>query len=412
MYKLVFWVCFLCLSFFASAQENNLDFYLQQAYQNSPLLKDYNSQIGSNRIDSAILRAGYRVLVNGNSVNNYAPVIHGYGYEGAITNIANFSELITASKQFIGKANLQNQYNSIQLLNDSIRVAAKISTQDLEKAVTQQYIAAYGSWQQYSFNKEVYDLLSREDTILKKLTQATVYRQTDYLTFLVTLQQQKLTVLQARTQLLNDYAQLNYISGLFDTTLQPLPVPAIRLNNILPADYTVYYHKFTIDSLLLQNEHARINYNYRAKLNAYVDAGYVSTLTYQAYRNFGTSFGLNITVPIYDGGQRKMQHRKLDIAEQTRSYYRDFFQTQYNQQVAQLMQQLNSAQQLIDESTNQLKYVEGLIKANRKLLATGDVRIADYIIAINNYLNARNIITQNTINKLQLIAQINYWNKQ
>jgi hypothetical protein len=45
-------------------------------------------------------------------------------------------------------------------------------------------------------------------------------------------------------------------------------------------------------------------------------------------------------------------------------------------------------------------------------MATGDARIADYVIAINNYLNAKNIITQNTINKLQLISQINYWNSK
>src|SRR5207237_10918666 len=143
-----------------------------------------------------------------------------------------------------------------QLINDYLRVATKISEYDLEKAITQQYIAAYGSWQQYSFNKEVYDLLSKEDTILKKLTQATVYRQTDYLTFLVTLQQQKLTVMQARAQLQNDYAQLNYLSGLVDTTVHPLATPDITLNTMLPADYTVYYQKFTIDSLILQSEHA------------------------------------------------------------------------------------------------------------------------------------------------------------
>ncbi|MGN6617579.1 MAG: TolC family protein, partial [Ilyomonas sp.] len=125
-----------------------------------------------------------------------------------------------------------------------------------------------------------------------------------------------------------------------------------------------------------------------------------------------TSFGLNLTIPIYDGGQRKLQHQRLDIAEQTRQYYRDFFQTEYNQQLAQLMQQLNSTQQLIDETTAQLKYVEGLIQSDKKLLATGDVRIADYIIAINNYLNAKNTITQNTLNKLQIITQINYWNKR
>lgn len=412
MYKSVFLVCFVCLSFFVSAQQKTLDFFLQSGYQNSPLLKGYANQISSNRIDSTILNASYGVLVNGTSTNNYAPVIHGYGYEGAITNVGNFSELITASKQFIGKGNLQNQYNAIQLQSDSLRVASRISEQDLQKTITQQYIAAYGSWQQYLFNKEVYDLLSNEDTILKKLTQATVYRQTDYLTFLVTLQQQKIAVSQARLQLQNDYAQLNYVSGLFDTSFQPLDTPHIQLQYILPAENTVYYQQFAIDSLLLRNEHARIDFNYRPKLNAYMDAGYISTLTYQPYKNFGTSFGLNLAIPIYDGGQRKMQHRKLDIAEQTRSNYRDFFQTQYNQQLAQLTQQLKGAQQLIDETTAQLKYVQGLIQANGKLLATGDVRIADFIIAINNYLSAKNTITQNTINKLQIITQINYWNKQ
>jgi len=85
---------------------------------------------------------------------------------------------------------------------------------------------------------------------------------------------------------------------------------------------------------------------------------------------------------------------------------------QYNQQVAQLVQQLNSTQELINETSNQLKYTEALMEANKKLMATGDARIADYVIAINNYLNAKNIITQNTINKLQLISQINYWNSK
>ncbi len=194
MYKCLFIVFFSSLPSFLIAQQKTLDYYLQQAYENSPLLKDYANQVLSSRIDSQIIRAGYGLQVNGNSTNNYAPVIHGYGYEGAITNVGNFSELITASKQLVGSGNLQNQYQAIQLASDSIRIAARISGQDLQKSITQQYTATFGSWQQYLFNKEVYDLLLKEDTLLKKLTAATVYRQTDYLTFLVTLQQQKISV--------------------------------------------------------------------------------------------------------------------------------------------------------------------------------------------------------------------------
>ena len=64
----------------------------------------------------------------------------------------------------------------------------------LKKNITAQYIVAYGDLQQLNFNKEVNDLLRNEEKILKLLTQKNVYRQTDYLTFLVTLEQQNLSI--------------------------------------------------------------------------------------------------------------------------------------------------------------------------------------------------------------------------
>jgi outer membrane protein TolC len=258
----------------------------------------------------------------------------------------------------------------------------------------------------------VYDLLITEDTLLKKLTQSTVYRQTDYLVFLITLQQQKLAITQTRIQFQNDYATLNYLSGLFDTSFTSLATPVLPLNYTPEIENTVYYQKFTVDSLILKATDAQIDLNYKPKVSLYADAGYVSSLQYVPYKNFGASAGVNLTVPIYDGRQRKMQHNKIFIEEQTRLNYRDYFKTQYSQQIAQLTQQLNAAQELINETNVQIKYTQGLMEANRKLLPTGDVKISDFVIAINNYLNAKNIITQNTITRLQIINQINYWNRK
>ena len=118
-----------------------------------------------------------------------------------------------------------------------------------------------------------------------------------------------------------------------------------------------------------------------------------------------------MTVPIYDGHQRQIQYAKLDIAERTRSGYKDFFTRQYSQQIAQLMQQLRATEELIGQINDQLKYTEALITVNGKLLGTGDARIADYILALSNYLNAKNLLTQNNITRLQIINQINYWNR-
>ena len=66
---------------------------------------------------------------------------------------------------------------------------------------------------------------------------------------------------------------------------------------------------------------------------------------------------------------------------------------------------------LIADIDEQVRYSQALIDVNGKLLGTGDAKIADYILALSNYLNAKNLLTQNYITRLQIINQINYWNR-
>lgn len=409
----------LCLAAPAAAQtgvpappSRDLSYFLDQAKHNSPLLKDYQNQIRSNQVDSARIRAGYRAQINGVSTNLYAPTYKGWGYDEAITNGADFNELVTFTQRLVGGNNLKNQYDAIRLQNQGITLSGKISEQDLKKTITAQYITAYGSWQQYLFNREVLQLLQDEQDVLKQLTEKGVYRETDYLTFRVTLQQEALVISQAKLQYQNDFATLNYNCGLQDTAFGALPEPVLDQVQWPEAENTLLYQQFGVDSLQLKNSDALIDYQYKVKVNLYADAGYSSSFAVTPYKNFGASVGVNLIVPIYDGRQRRMQHNKISIQEMTREYYRDFFTAQYNQQVAQLFQQLQSTQELIDQARDQLKYTKGLIEANRRLMATGDAKIADYIIALGNYLSAQNIITQNTMSKWQIINQINYWNRK
>ncbi|WP_298300805.1 TolC family protein [Hydrotalea sp.] len=409
--QLVFIICFLLAIGSLSAQKKNLAFFVDAAIQNSPLLKDYHNQQLSNIIDSLRIHALYKPQINAISVNTYAPSYQGWGYDGAITNGANVAQQFTANKLLIGKENMQNQQQAIQLLNQGLQVAGKITGQDITKAITAQYITAFGTQQQIQFNKELVDLLKKEEVILKKLTESGIYKQTDYLSFLVTIQQQDLLIHQLRIQFSNDYGTLNYLCGLTDTTYTLLEKPDIQLVLTPEIEQTVFYKQFFVDSLKLKNSDAQIDFSYRPKLSLYADAGYLSSFAYQAYKNFGTSFGVSVVWPIYDGKQRKMKHDKVAIAEQTRQQYRNYFKAQFQQQIAQLAQQLQSVQALIQETNTQIKYTQTLIEANRKLLQTGDVVMPNYILAIGNYLNAKNLITQNTINKLQIINQINYWNR-
>jgi outer membrane protein TolC len=396
---------------YAAAPVTDLSFYLGQALQNSPLLKDYRNQVLSGEVDSQLIKAGYRPQVTGSSVNVYAPLINGWGYDQAISNGGNFTTVVAVNKTLVGQKHLDAQYETIRLQNQGVTNTSKISEQDLKKNVTAQYITAYGDLQQLRFNREVYTLLQREEELLKDLTQKNVYRQTDYLAFLVTVKQEALLLQQLDIQYRNDHATLNYLCGITDTSATVLQDPGVRLEGLPDTGSSVFFRQYTLDSLKLRNDRSLIDFSYRPKASLFADGGWSSSLMYEPYKNFGVSFGFSVTMPIYDGHQRKMQYSKLDIAERTRAGYKDFFSKQYNQQIAQLTQQLRATEALITQIGDQVRYSETLVEVNGKLLSTGDARIVEYILALTNYLNVKNLLTQNSITRLQIINQINYWNR-
>jgi outer membrane protein TolC len=407
---LIFTVLFLFISR-SFAQQRDLNFYIQQGISNSPLLKDYNNQVFLNSIDSQRIWASYHPQVMGTSNNYYAPVMNGYGYDLIVTNGGNYNALINVNQSFVGRGNLKSQFSSLKLLSDSLNNQKRISEQDLKRSITAQYITAYGDLQQLHFNQDINKMLRNEETILKKLAENNIYRQTDYLTFLVTFQQQELQLKQIKIQYQADFATLNYLCGIFDTSTVELEAPAVTLQYLPDSSSSVFFLRYKTDSLRLENAISVLNYNYHPKLGAFANAGYLSSMLYQADKNFGFSVGFNLFVPIYDGHQKRMQAQKIKILENTNTNYHDFFVRQYNQQIAQLKQQLSATDALIEDINSQIKYAEGLINVNGKLLQTGDTKIADYVIAINNYLTAKNLLTQNSISRMQIINQLNYWNR-
>ena len=106
-----------------------------------------------------------------------------------------------------------------------------------------------------------------------------------------------------------------------------------------------------------------------------------------------------------------MEISKINIDARNRSNYKDFFNNQYTQQIAMLTQQLHQTEAMISVIDEQLKYSKSLIEVNGKLMNAGEAKVTDFILALNNYITAKNLITQNRISRLQIINQLNYWNR-
>lgn len=77
------------------------------------------------------------------------------------------------------------------------------------------------------------------------------------------------------------------------------------------------------------------------------------------------------------------------ITQDTRSRYYAFNQQQYAQKIYQLNQQIQQTRQMLNTCDEQLKYSDTLIKANLKQLPTGDIRVTDFIVSENNFLNLK-----------------------
>jgi outer membrane protein TolC len=395
-----------------NAQQKTLDYFVTAGLQNSPLLKDYSNRVKSALIDSMRIKAGQGIQVNATSNNYYSPVVRGWGYDEVKTDIAELSAIVQISKEITWNKNLKNKYEAIRLQNQSVLLEGNLSAKDLKRTIILQYIITYGDQQYYGLNSEVLDFLRQEERIVKKLAENGFYKQTEYLSFVVNIRQQELVAEKFDLQFKTDYETLNYLCGIFDTVRYVLADPDLMALPAAGIRNTLFYRQFVIDSLKLINSDKQIDYNYKPKLSVFADGGYLSSLIASPWKNFGLSAGLALTVPIYDGRQRNMQHGQVTISESTRSNYQNFFENQYKQQITLLRHQLASLDQIERKTLEQKSYVSALVDANLALLKTGDISVNDYLLSVNNYLNANNMLIENTIERLRIINELNYWSEK
>jgi outer membrane protein TolC len=77
-----------------------------------------------------------------------------------------------------------------------------------------------------------------------------------------------------------------------------------------------------------------------------------------------------------------------------------------------LTRQLTSIDQLARQTREQLTYAQALVDANRLLLNSGDISVTDYLISMNNYLTAKNLLIENTLARFNILNELNYWSEK
>jgi outer membrane protein TolC len=393
------------------AQGNTLDFFINQGLVQSPVLKDIGNQVSSNIIDSLLVKAGQKPQVSYNGLLYYAPVINGIGYSEVITNISNITSVAYASQRVFNQKSIGAQYSKLGIQNQALRISSKITGNDLKKAITLQYLSACSVSNDITFNKELLASSKNEELILKQLVEKGQYKQVDYYSFMVELKAQELLLNDLQIQYQKEISALYTLCGLTDTIYPELSLPDIKLNSPGIEATSPLFTRFVVDSLRIQNEKLQIDRNYNPSVKWFADAGLVNNIPGDIVKNFGFSAGLSLSVPIYDGKQRKLNYEKLKMAENTRTNYADYFKKRYSQELQQLYSELKENQKIIPRVIQQLDYAEIVIKQDKNLLNTGNISIIEYVAGLKNYISVKRNLNQYQVRILQIMTEINYWNQ-
>ena len=402
-------LCLLVIHLFIYSQDHSLSWYIAQGTANNPLLKDLSNQIRSNQYDSLITRATYLPQVNFNAMMMYAPVVNDWGYSEVITNGQELMGTLNVNQQIFNKKTKEVNYRKLGLVNRSLENSRNLNVNELKKAITAQYLAAYSAIMEAEFQQDILSTLKEEEMVLKLWVQKGTYHQTDYLSVKVEVIQLERNIKNLEFQYKKEFSNLNVICGISDTALFKLSLPAIE--EILRGSQgnSLFFRKFVIDSLQIQTEKLLIDRKYKPVVSWFSDGGLINNEPVYLYQNLGISVGMSLSLPVYDGNQRKLNYSKLRIQEETRKNYQDFFRTQYSLQLRQLKDELDNVSILAHDKQKQIDLVKMLVAQERAELNSGTLTITDYILALRNLIAAMHEGVQYQIRAQYILNEINFW---
>jgi outer membrane protein TolC len=393
---------------FIHGQDRFLDYYIQKGIANSPVLKDISNQIQANQYDSLVARAAYLPQISFNALVMYAPAINGWGYSDVITNGQQLIGTVNVNQQIFNKKTRETNYRKFGIQGMSLENSRKISTSELKKAITAQYLAAYAAFMEKKYQAEVLATLSDQEKILSRYVEQGIYRQTDYLTLRIATMSLERNIRDLDVQFRKEYANLNLICGVRDTAVTALSLPLVDESAGTGLSASPLFKRFYYDSLQILNERELVDRRYKPTVNWFSDGGMVNNLPAEIYKNMGVSIGMSLGLPLYDGNQRKYQYGRIKSEEDTRKNYQEFFRFQYEAQLRQLKEELGKIEVSATETRKQVALITELISQDQALLNIGSLSVIDYVIALRSLTEARHNSILYQIRAQYIMNEINF----
>jgi outer membrane protein TolC len=402
--------------------QTNLDYFLQTAETNNPLLKEYTNQISASALQRDLIRsqqilpqislsAGYLFAPffnnNGHLIST-TPEVQAIGYDIGITNGGLYSAQINVEKNIFngGTADALSAAQSIQ--EDALRNTTALTKRDLARQVTDQYLQAYHSRKLYELSRETSANIKALLSILEKLVAQGAAKQSEYLLLSIEYESKMAAAADSYVQFTTNRNQLCSLCGITDSAAVPIDSVDMTLRTDRPR--FEFVKKFEYDSLSARSQQEQFENKYRPQVSVFFTTGLNAVELNTIHRKFGLSAGVNFSLPLFDGNQRSITRQQNQLSLQSIANYRATYVVQLDNQRKNTLDRLENLRSILQSYARQVAGYEQVLRIAENELRRGQVTMVEYLTLLSNYIEVRkNRISAETEMQRE-INNYNYWN--
>lgn len=429
MKKVIFLIVFSALTLITysqSAPKKTLEYYIEYAKENSPLINDYKNQYKVSEYEAQRLKAFYtqsKLEVNGNLL--FVPIVSKdngntrfqltpqnavdyYGYDQGVSS-GNLQAGLTWTQPLFASSSYKAAHQQALVTQDINLNNIQLQGHELQRLVTDQYILCLLDKQKVAFADSILLILNEQENVIQKLAQSAIMKQSDYNLIKIEKAGYKESKRNYEQSYETHLLDLNILCGIKDTSIISLEEIKLDLNTL--TDNSRFLDKYRLDSLNLIARQAVSEIQYKPRINLFLDGG-LRTSRYNSttFNHFGMSAGITFAWTLFDGRQRKITRNQTNAELNTVSFDRENFIVQNNLRKRQYLSELKGYDDRSNIMQQQLtSYIQVLADYNREI-QKGQLSVINYITVLKNRTQVAESYYLLQANRLLLINAYNYYN--
>jgi hypothetical protein len=408
------------------AQQRDLNYFIEQAKTNSPLINKTRNDnklvsLDLKQMNSVLMKPEINVLSgvtfapiisHDNNVNKFELVSAGAtsynGYDLALTDGGQYQAVVSVRQPLLagskyrtyeGKAGISGQINDNNIA---------LTIHELEQVVGYQYILCLKSLKQAEISLSLLNALEAQLKILKTLVENAVYKQSDLILLQIEVQDLNSEYRSFNAEYITNLYDLNLICGIRDTArviLQDMEV-ILKPENAGRSNFLTAYR---LDSLNILADQSLFELKYKPQLDLFADAGlfaaYIPYLT-----RFGFSTGLTFSWNIFDGNQRNIQRERSAISIQNLEFEKQNLMTQNFVSRNRIINQIRDVNNKILLREDQTIQYRKLYDTYTRELAIGEISVMDFKNLLKDITTKKQEILMLKMERQLLVNSYNYLN--